>query len=198
MSAKTKTRAKATILDEPTPAPLDAPEDSKAKTRRMIDAMYKADPTKETREAFRDLLQEQPDLALLFGTLPGMARGQSLERFSSFPAMEESIRFQLKQLRADLAGEYASPLEVLLVDAVVLCYQDYFSFALLYNTKTKKDTTLDGMAAWERVLASKEARYLRAVETLARVRRLLNLPAPQLNINMPGGQQVNVSGDVKG
>jgi hypothetical protein len=53
------------------------------------------------------------------------------------------------------------------------------------------------MAQWERVLASKEARYLRAVETLARVRRLLNLPAPQVNINLPGGQQVNVQGDVK-
>jgi len=160
----------------------------------MIDAMYKADPPKEVREAFRNLLQEQPDLALLFGSLPSMARGQSLERFSSFPAMEESIRFQLKQLRADLAGAYASPLEVLLVDAVVLCYQDYFSFALLCNTKSKKETTLDGMAQWERVLASKEVRYLRAVETLARVRRLLNLPAPQLNINMLGGQQVNVQG----
>ncbi len=191
MPTKTKTRAKTAVLDEPTPAHLEAPD---SKVRRMIDAMYKADPPKEVREAFRNLLQEQPDLALLFGSLPSMARGQSLERFSSFPAMEESIRFQLKQLRADLAGAYASPLEVLLVDAVVLCYQDYFSFALLCNTKSKKETTLDGMAQWERVLASKEVRYLRAVETLARVRRLLNLPAPQLNINMLGGQQVNVQG----
>lgn len=194
MQTKTKTRAKATVLNEPTPAPLDTPD---TKFRHLVDSMYKADPPKEDREAFRDMLQETPDLALLFGTLPSMARGQSLERFSSFPAMEESIRFQLKQLRADLAGAYASPLEVLLVDAVVLCYQDYFSFALLCNTKTKKETTLDGMAQWERVLASKEARYLRSIEALARVRRLLNLPAPQVNINLPGGQQVNVSGDVK-
>jgi hypothetical protein len=198
VSAKTKTRAKAAILDEPTPAPLDAPEDSESKVRRMIDAMYKADPPKAVREEFRALLEKEPDLALAFGTLPSMARQQSLERFRSFPAMEESIRFQLKQMRADLAGEYASPLEVLLVDAVVLCYQDYFSFALLSNTHTKKETTLNGMEQWERVLSSKEQRYLRAIAELARVRRLLNLPAPQVNINLPGGQQVNVSGDVKG
>jgi hypothetical protein len=160
--------------------------------------MYKANPSKEDREAFREHLQEKPELALLFGTLPGMARSQSLDRFDNFPAMQESIRFQLKQLRRDLAGEYASPLEVLLVDVIVLCYQDYFSFALLCNTHTKKETTLNAMEQWERVLSSKEARYLRAVAELARVRRLLNLPAPQVNINLPGGQQVNVQGDMKG
>lgn len=189
-----KTKAKAKLLEEPTPAPLEAPE---ARVRRLIDTMYKADPPKAAREEFRALLQEQPDLALLFGTLPTMARGQSLDRFDSFPALEESIRFQLKQMRADLAGAYASPLEVLLVDVIVLCYQDYYSFALLCNTKTKKDTTLDGLEQWDRVLASKEARYLRAVAELARVRRLLNLPAAQINVNLPGGQQVNVQGDVK-
>jgi hypothetical protein len=194
VTAKTKARTKAPVLTEPEPAPLDTTE---AKRRRVIDAMYKADPPKEVREEFRELLKKTPDLALLFGTLPSMARSQSLERFKSFPAMQESIRFQLNQMRVDLAGENATPLEALLVDAVVLCYQDYFSFALVCNTHTKKETTLDGMAQWERVLASKEARYLRAVETLARVRRLLNLPAPQVNINLPGGQQVNVQGDVK-
>jgi hypothetical protein len=50
------------------------------------------------------------------------------------------------------------------------------------------------MEQYERILASKEARYLRAIGELARVRRLLNLPAPQVNINLPGGQQVNVQG----
>lgn len=194
MTTKTKTRAKATILEEPTPAPLDAREDEESKRRRIIDRMYKADPPKEIRDEFRALLKQQPDLALLFGTLPTMTRSQSLDRFDSFPAMQESIRFQLKQMRADLAGDYASPLEVLLVDVVVLCYQDYYSFALLCNSKTKKETTLNAMEQWERVLSSKEQRYLRAITELARVRRLLNLPAPQVNINLPGGQQVNVQG----
>jgi hypothetical protein len=52
------------------------------------------------------------------------------------------------------------------------------------------------MERWERILASKEARYLKAVETLARVRRLLRLRAPQLNIALAGGQQVNVAGEL--
>jgi hypothetical protein len=197
VTTKTKARTKAAILDEPTPAPMIGPETEEAWARRISTAMYKADVPKETREEFRLLLEKQPDLALVFGTLPSMARQQSLERFRSFPVMEESIRFQLKQMRADLAHDNASPLEVLLIDAVVLCYQDYFSFALLSNMHNKREMTLNGMEQWERVLASKETRYLRAIETLARVRRLLKLPGPQVNINLPGGQQVNVAGDVK-
>ncbi len=197
MQTKTKTRPKAKLLDEPAPAPLLGPETRDDWARRITDAMYKKDPPKAVRQEFRELLNDNPDLALAVGTLPGMARGQSLQRFSPFPALEESIRFQLKQMRKDLAGAYASPLEVLLVDAVVLCYQDYFSFALLYCTQTKKETTLDAMEHYERILASKEARYLRTITELARVRRLLNLPAPQVNINLPGGQQVNVQGKVE-
>jgi hypothetical protein len=37
---------------------------------------------------------------------------------------------------------------------------------------------------------------VRAIEALARVRRL-KLPSPQININLSGGQQVNVAGEVR-
>jgi hypothetical protein len=197
VTTKTKTRAKASILDQPEPAPLAAPETTEERMRRITNIMYKPSPPQEVREEFRAMLKEKPDIALLVGTLPSMARSQSLERFKSFPVLEESIRFQLKKMRKDLAGENASPLEVLLVEAVVLCYQDYFSFALLYTQQTKGEITLHAMDRWERILSSKETRYLRAIGELARVRRLLNLPAPQVNINLPGGQQVNVQGKVE-
>jgi hypothetical protein len=196
VTPKTKTRTKAPALEAPEPAPLA--ETKEDRVRLVVDVMYKPNPPQAVREEFRALLREAPDMALLVGTLPSMARGQSLERFKSFPMMEESIRFQLKKMRKDLAGETASPLEVLLVEAVVLTYQDYFSFALLSNQQTTGETTLNAMVQWERVLSSKEARYLRAIAELAKVRRLLNLPAPQVNINMPGGQQVNVQGKIEG
>jgi hypothetical protein len=48
----------------------------------------------------------------------------------------------------------------------------------------------------EKLLVSKEARYLRAIEELATVRRLLRLPALQVNIAAAGGQQVNVAGEL--
>lgn len=192
MATKTKSKPQVNLVEQ-APAPIETAEQ---RNKRIVDAMYKKDPPKEMREAFRELLKQKPDLAYVFGTLPSMARGKRIDSYETFPALEESLRFQIKRLRADLAGEQASPLELLLIDAVVLCYTDYFSFALLMNTHTNKEVTLNSLEQWERILGLKEARYLRACGELARVRRLLNLPAPQVNINMPGGQQVNIAGDV--
>jgi hypothetical protein len=44
---------------------------------------------------------------------------------------------------------------------------------------------------WDRRLNSAQQRHLRAIESLARVRRLSNATPLQVNI---GGQQVNVAG----
>ena len=197
MATKTKTRMKAPALEAVEPAPLAAPETEAERVRRLIDAMYKKDPPKEAREEFRALLSKTPEMARLMGTLPGMARGQGLARFEALPALEESLKFQLKQLRKELAGPKPSPLETLLVDVVLYSYQDYYLFGMVYGQRTGESFTLRDMEKWERILASKEGRYLRAIGELARVRRLLNLPAPQVNINLPGGQQVNVNGDVR-
>ena len=197
MATKTKTRTKAPALEAVEPAPLAAPETEAERERRLIDAMYKKDPPKEAREEFRALLSKAPEMARICGTLPSMARGQGLARFEALPALEESLKFQLKQLRKELAGPKPSPLETLLVDVVLYSYQDYYLFGMVYGQRTGESFTLRDMEKWERILASKEGRYLRAIGELARVRRLLNLPAPQVNINLPGGQQVNVAGDVR-
>jgi hypothetical protein len=54
-------------------------------------------------------------------------------------------------------------------------------------------------AYWDNLLTTHQARFLRAIETLARVRRLArNTPALQINIAREGGKQVNVQGDVNG
>lgn len=175
--------------------PIYGPETHQEWALRIVDAMSKPNPSKETRAQFRMLLDERPELADNFGTLPQMARKSALKRFANMPALEESLRFQLKQMRKDLAGAYPSPLEVLLVDAVVLAYQDYFSFQVLYAQRTSERVTLNDMQQWEKILSAKETRYLRCIGELARVRRLLNLPSPQVNINLPGGQQVNIQGN---
>jgi hypothetical protein len=101
------------------------------------------------------------------------------------------ITHRLQLMRAALAGLNPSPLESLLIDVILCSYQDHFEFQLLYKQKTAKGFQLKDMEQWERILTAKESRYIRAIESLARVRRMLNL---QININMPGGQQVNVQG----
>lgn len=62
------------------------------------------------------------------------------------------------------------------------------------GSSTVGGVALREIEQWDRMLAAKQARYLHAVEALARVRRLLKLPNVQVNIAAAGGQQVNVQG----
>ena len=43
---------------------------------------------------------------------------------------------------------------------------------------------------WERTLSTVQYRYLRAIEALARVRKLMGVPMVQINIAAEGGRQV--------
>lgn len=188
--AKTHQQA---ALAEPTPAPIETTEQ---RNRRIVDAMCVQNPPKEARKAFSQLLGECPDLAYAVGTLPSMVLDKRLGGVG-LPIAQESIRAQIQRLRKDLAGEHPTELEKLIIEAIMLCYQDYYGFALLLSSNAASLTNLEAVEQWDRVLAAKETRYLRAIGELARARRLLNLPGgQQVNINLPGAQQVNVVGDV--
>jgi hypothetical protein len=193
-----KTKTKAPILDEPVPAPLAGPQTEGEWLMATHAAMkLKKDVTLAERAEYRKMLELYPELSKDHGELHKMYNLFALEVFQGQPIIEESVKHRLVVMRADLAGPTPSALELLLVDVVLSAYQDYWQFAMIAKQKTAKSFTLEDMEKWERVLSSKETRYLRAIAALARVRRLLNLSAPQVNINMPGGQQVNVNGDVK-
>ena len=50
--------------------------------------------------------------------------------------------------------------------------------------------SLASASYWERKLSAIQHRYLRAIETLSRVRKLMGVPMVQINIATEGGQQV--------
>ncbi len=168
--------------------PPDAPRE-RALPQETIDAMSAPNPSQATRMAYRQLLALSPERGRLGDLAFRATEAALIPAYDALPRLQEDIRFHLGQMRTALAGPNPSPLELLLVDVICASYHDHWQLVLTYRQKTKDGYTFEAMAQWERILTAKEARYLRAVETLARVRRMLNL---QININMPGGQQVNV------
>ena len=194
MATKTKARAQAAaLLNEPEAAPLAGPMDHTEWMARTIKNIYRADATQADREEYRKLLDEMPELATSLEKMYFRATRKPLEKH---PSVDEDLMRRRKLMRAALLGPAPSELEKLLVEVVLSAHADYWHFATLYKQQTVESFTFQDMDQWERMLSSKEQRYLRAIGELARVRRLLNLPAPQVNINMPGGQQVNVNGKV--
>jgi hypothetical protein len=91
----------------------------------------------------------------------------------------------------------APRLEKMLIDTVMLAWLRLQEFEFIFTNLDREGMSLSKGAFWEKRLSAAQARYLRAVEALAKVRKLARRdPALQLNVAVQGGQQVNVAGDL--
>ena len=102
-------------------------------------------------------------------------------------AVIEATRAQMDEVRKELEGPAPSPTEHLLAERAAICW-----FVLnLYETKysQSKELTIRQSEFQLRRIDSAHKRFLSAVATLARVRKLA-LPTLQVNI---GANQVNVA-----
>jgi len=176
------------------PAPIVGPLTEFEWMERTNAAIRAPNPSDADRAEYRRMLALHPTISRDYGELARHWESVMLESYASQPLIYESVVHRLKTMRRELAGDNPTPLEVLLIEVVLAAYADYWGVAFTAKQQTNKTFTLNAMEQWEKILASKEARYLRAIETVARVRRLLKLPGLQVNVNLPGGQQVNMQG----
>ncbi|MBW7959672.1 MAG: hypothetical protein H3C69_08950 [Candidatus Promineofilum sp.] len=157
----------------------------------LIQVIRRADkdkPTKEDKAELDRILREHPALWRAAGDIMEQAGRKLAADMSATYAVKRSVTAGWEQLQKDLARPGDEELERLLVQQAALAwlklavteYQHAHFLISGGETITKCDF-------WERRLSAAQRRYLRACETLARVRRL-RLPAVQVNI---GAQQVN-------
>jgi hypothetical protein len=145
-------------------------------------------PTREDRRAFREFIQENPQLWIYAGNVVEQAAYSLVDSIGGKGTMlTAALKKGFTQMPRDLALPTDGPLEQLLVQQVVLCWMRYGQVEYTYTTKMSSATTFQQLRYWEQRLNAAQRRYLRAVETLARVRKL-QLPAMQINI---ASQQVN-------
>ncbi len=78
----------------------------------------------------------------------------------------------------------------MLIKQVGLCWLRLSSVELKHAVNTSGSSSISQAGYWDRTLSAAQRRYLRAIETLARLRRLLRPNAVQVN---SGAQQVNVA-----
>lgn len=135
-----------------------------------------------------DLFNSDPTVWRAAGDMVEQAARMLIGKIASTHAIKASMTRGWEQLPLDLARPSDGELERLLVQQVVVAWLHLGYVEYQYSAMT----TLEGVTIrraeyWERRLSAAQRRYLRATETLARVRRL-QLPAVQVNI---GNQQVN-------
>ena len=93
--------------------------------------------------------------------------------------------------------EHSPIIEKMLIENIIITWLRYHWTEFQLTTRMDRDVSMSVVAWWEKRTSAAQRRYLRAIETLARVRKLArNTPALQVNIATEGGQQVNVGGDL--
>jgi hypothetical protein len=171
-----------------------------APTRAEFTALFNAasaeGSTAADRAALRRAVASHPEYGRAFD-LADRALDALIEGMPADRAGKAIAAGRADSLRKELSGAAPTVLERLLIDQIVLAYMhlnliEYQQGPLMGGSNASMAT----IEFWERRLDGAQRRYLRAIESLTRVRRLLNLPGPQVNINLPGGQQVNIAGDV--
>jgi hypothetical protein len=92
----------------------------------------------------------------------------------------KTIERQLAQMRRDLAGPEPTALELLLVDRIVLCWLDTMHADTLLAQRHNSGMTFAQADYYGRRAERAQRQYLRAIKTLATVRRLR--PSVQVNV----------------
>jgi hypothetical protein len=95
--------------------------------------------------------------------------------------LQQEAKEQLHQMRAQLAGDSASPLEQILIERIAICWLQMHQYEMLYARKMDRCPPSDEEIHLKR-LAMAHKRFLSAIKTLAQVRRL-QLPSLQLSIS---------------
>jgi hypothetical protein len=107
-----------------------------------------------------------------------------------------SIEAGIEELKRDFGYEDAPPIEKLLIDQIIVCSVQLQKTQLQYGTMQREGLSISSANFWERRITMANSRFLRACETLARVRKLgrpgmvqVNIGAQQLNVAPTGGDE---------
>ena len=143
----------------------------------------------------RRLLANTPGAMSFARSTMQSIRRELIERISH-GTMRAHMLAEGDAIKAELGYDSASPLERLLIDHILTARLRLIYVENAYNVKmVNESNSFRAGAYWDNLLTTNHARFLRAVEALARVRRLArNTPALQINIAREGGKQINVQG----
>ena len=184
----------------------------KEKTLRAPKAIVRSDPSKEIQKLweklnkagdkakgeditrFRAIAAENPSSVPVWWSAMDNMRRQLIGNISK-GSSRACLLAEMDALKVELGLEQAPPIERLLIDNIITLKFRLVYVEFGYNQALTQGTQVE---YWDNLLTTTQNRFLKAVESLARIRRLAQqTPTLQLNIAQAGGQQVNVAGDIR-
>lgn len=170
------------MADTPTPTPPAGRPKGADLVKTLTTAL--ADPVKAGTSRL-----ELAEIARKFVNLGQSAIATAIEKQGMDAASQEAAQLAMEAIRVALGYDSAPVVEQLVIDQVAICQLRMHCIESRYAQVQTESVTLAQGIYWERKLSAVQGRYLRAVETLARIRKLLK-PTLQVNIATKGGKQI--------
>lgn len=140
-------------------------------------------------EKLRQLLRNGPAAGVDYQAQVTSSTYQAVIASMQHTALEGiAIERTCEKKKAALGYAEASQMERMLIDAVVLAWLRYTQVERAAANNWSGSHSLTVGTYWDKRLSAAQRRYLRAIETLARVRRTA---LPMLQVNIAEKQQVN-------
>lgn len=156
----------------------------------LLSRTNKQKPARKDVEALRKALHEYPGLWRKYGDLARLTQHQIIAKSEATQAVSESLNRGVSEMREEMGFQTASPLERLLIEQVVLTWLHFYKTQYSYDEHLRLSLPTKHRDFWDRHLNAAQRRFLRSLETLARVRKMSRRGQIQINV---AEQQVNVA-----
>jgi hypothetical protein len=176
---------------EAKPGALELSKETRGRLAELQALSKKAEAgDKEARKELRLMVRTSSEEVIGRASDVGRKAGRTLAHTASGgdPLTEEALYAKLDYMRAQIAGEDPTPLEVLLTERVVSLWMLTSLLEALVATQYRRDVgesperlSPSYIVQQSRILESATRRYLAAIRELARVRKLQGTPPVRAN-----------------
>lgn len=157
----------------------------------VLNRLQTGDGTPDDEKRFKRALVQVPQLALAWGDLGRLTIEATIKKMTNSFIFKASLEARIEQLKVEYGYGDASALERMLIEQVILCWLRLHWVEGLMNLNSDLlNQNPAQMEHMEKRLSANQRRFLRACETLARVRRLARRTPEILQLNI-ASQQVN-------
>jgi len=156
----------------------------------LIERTNIEDPDPADVSELKAFLANHPEVWSYVGDISVQARALMIKHLDATPAFSELLSVGLRDLETQLGAAAASPLERLLIDQVVVCWLHFWTIQYRYSNVMHEEHSFQCGTHWEKRLSMAQSRFLKAIQTLARVRKIAGRSPLQINI---AEQQINVA-----
>lgn len=148
---------------------------AKKKTdQELLDAVNKPNPSEADKQALREMFKEHPEIWQATADLSAKVEDKIIsDACSTSYAAKQAFRKKLAVMRDNLGWQTASEMEKILIEQVCLNWLRLNFLEDIHYTKTTGSHSSEHGVYWDKRLNSAQRRYLRACESLAKVKRLL-------------------------